>query len=1200
MSRWTKEQAQAIDSRNSNLLVAAAAGSGKTAVLVQRVIDLILRDHIDIDRLLIVTFTQAAAAEMRERINSAIFRELQEGKQDDQVHLRRQLNLLNQASISTIHSFCREVVKKYFFLVDIDPNFRVSDESESVLIKMDVMEELIETEYELGKAEFIQLVEMFGGSKSDGGLLDLIKQGYEFTQSQPDPEQWLRNSAAHFAVDQAQFADSVWLQEIARQGALQLAAARDILINSLRISEKPGGPEAYIDTLRNDIELLEDLIRGSEQGLEILHEKLHSLSFQTLKRAGKETDKHLKDRAQKQRMAARKLIEKLQKNIFLKHPNEYRSDLNSIHPFMEYLCDLILKFSALYRHKKNERNILDFNDLEHYALEILKDISAAGEYRKKYLQIFVDEYQDSNLVQETILAYIRRDDNLFMVGDIKQSIYRFRSADPSLFLGKYLTFGTGEGEIDQRIDLSKNFRSRAGILAGINYLFKNIMSRELGEIDYDENAMLYPGLGSDEAGDHETELIIVEKGMNAADPEDEIMSEIQELPDVALEARIAARRIKELAGSLLYDARTQEYRLVEYRDIVVLMRATRRWAAEFVEVFRSEGIPVYADSSSGYFDAAEVDLILNLLKIIDNRRQDIPLLSVMRSPIGGFDIDELSEIRLCLTRGTYFDAVENYIHSCSNSLAYKIKLFLEQLDQWREQSRLMPVDEFIYQLLFETGYYYYAASMPGGRQRQANLDVLVNRARQFQDSSIKGLFNFTRFIENIKSSSGDLDPARVLGENDNVIRIMSIHKSKGLEFPVVIVAGLGKRFNEADTRGNILFHSRLGLGPRLIRTDLRTKTDTIARIAMQNRIKVENLSEEMRILYVAMTRAQSKLILLGSLRGMEKEAQKWCGISNVYELLRARTFLDWIGPALAHHAGVDTLRAMVGETADGIAVHEDVSRWQITTFSRSDLQVEESRKMEFKQEFKEKLQNHQADCGREEIREISQRLDWQYPYQHAVLIPSKLSVSQIKQMGIREVIPSTTRIINNAGEEPEFIPARHDFGLSPLEKGNLVHLVMEHIEFKPYEDLAEVEEQISLMLQKELLTEREAELLDKTNIFRFFTSSLGKRAIAAERMYRETAFIRVCSAQEIITGADGIDEQLLIQGVIDLFFLEGNEAILIDYKTDLLTPANRQERIDLYQLQLQEYQKAIEQIGRIPVKESYLYFFDSGETVKIV
>ncbi len=1200
MPRWTAEQARAIDSRGSNLLVAAAAGSGKTAVLVERVINLIIKDGIDIDRLLIVTFTQAAAAEMRERINRAIFQELQEGVSEQQAHLRRQLSLLIQASISTIHSFCREVVKKYFFLLDIDPNFRVADESESAIIKMDVMEELIESEYELGKPEFIELVEMFGGSKSDTGLLDLIGKSYSFVQSQPEPEVWLRESAARFAMNPEEFAHSPWVQEVARQSALQLEAARDMLCKALTMSGKPGGPAIYTDTLCHDIDLLEDLIQAAAADPALFHERLHSISFKSLKRAGKDTDQYLKEKVQKWRGDGKKLVEKLQKSLLAKHPDLYLEDLNAIYPYMQYLSELVLKFSALFKQKKKEKNILDFNDLEHYALEILKDRAIAEEYRKRYEHIFVDEYQDSNLLQETLLASICRENNRFLVGDIKQSIYRFRNADPTLFLGKYLTFAAGAGELDQRIDLGKNFRSRAGILEGINYIFKYIMSRELGEIDYDQNAMLYTGLGTDVAEDSEVELILVEKGMSDGEADEELIAELEELSDIEIEARIAASRVKELVGSMVFDVRKGEYHQVDYRDIVILMRATRRWAVEFIEIFRAQGIPVYSDSSGGYFEAAEVDLILNLLKIIDNRRQDIPLLSVMRSPIGGFDIEELTDIRLSLPQGSYLEALENYINTVDSSLSHKIHSFLQQLEQWRERSRLMPVDEFIHQLLLETGYYYYVGSMPGGKQRQANLEVLVNRARQFQDSSIKGLFNFTRFIENIKSSSSDMDAARVLGENDNVVRIMSIHKSKGLEFPVVIVAGLGKRFNEADTRGRVLFHSRLGMGPVLIRSDLRTKTDTIARSAMQYRIRAENLSEEMRILYVAVTRAQSKLILLGSLKNMEKEAQKWCTASNLYELLRARTFLDWIGPALAHHGGVDTLRKLAGEAADGIMLQNDNSRWQINLISRYDLQVEESRKIEIKQEFKDRLEKHQPDSGNETARVIIERLDWKYPYQFAVNLPSKLSVSQLKKMGIDEAKPVTVSIIGPAEQEPEVIKTAQHSKLSSLEKGTLMHLVMEHIEFKPYQDMKELKEQIDLLVQKELLTAEDAELLDKTAVMAFFNSSLGNRAVKSSCIYRETAFNRVCPAGEIIPGADEIDEKLLIQGVIDLYFIEGSEAVLVDYKTDRLSESNRQERIASYRLQLQQYQKAIEQIQGIKVKESYLYFLTEGEAVQLL
>ncbi|NLO20791.1 MAG: helicase-exonuclease AddAB subunit AddA [Syntrophomonadaceae bacterium] len=1197
MSKWTQEQSQAIDSRGSNLLLSAAAGSGKTAVLVQRVINLILKDELDIDRLLIVTFTQAAAAEMRERINQAIFEELQWASVEAQKHLRRQLTLLSQSSISTIHSFCREVIKKYFFLIDIDPNFRVADESESAIIRMDVMEELIESEYEAGQPEFMELVEMFGGSKSDEGLLDLIGQAYAFVQSQPEPEAWLQESADRFKLSPEEFADSPWLQELGRQFVLQLEAARDMLYKALKMSERPGGPAVYTDIIQDEILQLEQLMEYAVAHPEVFYQKLHALSFKSLKRADKDTDRYLKEKAQQWRSDGKKLVEKLRKGLL--DPQQYRQDLEYLYPYMQYLCDLVLKFSSWYRQKKKDKNILDFNDLEHLALSILEQEGVAEEYQRKYEHIFVDEYQDSNLLQECILSAVSRSNNRFLVGDIKQSIYRFRNAEPSLFLDKYLTYATEEVGINRRIDLGRNFRSRAHILAGINYLFAYIMSRELGEIDYDRQAMLYPGLSIDEAGDADIQLILVEKSPTEGPGQEDLMDELEELSDIALEARIAASRVRELVGSMVYDARKGEYRQVDFRDIVILMRATRRWAAEFMEVFRAQGIPVYTDSSGGYFEAVEVDLILKLLKLIDNRRQDIPLLSVMRSPIGGFDIYELTQIRLSQPQGNYYEALDNYQEHLHNELSKKIHLFLSQLEGWREKSRLMPIDEFIHQLLMETGYYYYVAAMPGGKQRQANLEVLVNRARQFQESSIKGLFNFTRFIENIKSSSSDLDLARVLGENDNVVRIMSIHKSKGLEFPVVIVAGLGKGFNRADTRGRVLFHSRLGMGPVLIRSDLRTKTDTIARTAMQYRIQVENLSEEMRILYVAMTRAQSKLILLGSVKNLPRQAEKWCNTSNAYELIRARNYLDWIGPALAHHAGIDALRQLAGEGADGMSLQPDDSGWQIELLSRYHLQAEENRKSQLRTEFKQKLEEYPGPNSSYEPPALIKRLDWDYPYHLAVKLPSKLSVSQLKQIGWEEREAVQISIIGSDQAGPGLIPAQ-DSLLTSLEKGILMHLLMQHIEFKPYQSLEEIEQAIEPLLYREILTRSEAGFLDKTAILGFFQSFLGQRAIQASRIYRETAFNRVVAAREIIPEAGDLEEKMLIQGVIDLYFVEGGEAVLVDYKTDQLQPLNRQARIESYRIQLEQYRKAIEEIKGIKVKEGYLYFFTLGEGVKVL
>lgn len=1200
MPEWTAEQARAIKSRGSNLLLAAAAGSGKTAVLVERILDIIVQDQIDIDRLLIVTFTQAAAAEMRERINTAIFRQLQAGIPEQQAHLRKQLNLLNRASISTIHSFCREVVKKYFYLLDIDPNFRVADAAETLLMKIEVLDEYIESEYGKGDEDFLNLVEMFAGGKTDQPLIDLILKVYEFVQNQPDPAGWMKNSTACLLLDDDQLAHSEWMREIARQAAQELDTARLLLNKALQISEKPGGPAGYLKTLQQDIDQVEGLIRASSQGLGRLYEQLEVLAFARLKPAGKEADASVSKRAKELRDRAKKVVNSLSSGLLGKKVEEYNQELHYMAPAMLCLCRLVTGFTELYGQKKADKNILDFNDLEHDALTIFKNADAVQDYRNKYEYIFIDEYQDSNMLQETLLSSICRSHNLFMVGDIKQSIYRFRRAEPTLFLHKYETFQTEDSADNLRIDLSRNFRSRRGILEGINYIFRIIMSRDLGEIDYDDSACLYPGLPEDEDQGAGIEICLLEKNGEDANIDDEIAAEIEELSDVAVEAKVVAGQIKELVGSEIYDARNRCFRRVDFRDIVILMRATRGWAGEFLEVFSEEGIPVYSDAGGGYFEAVEVEVMLNLLKVIDNRRQDIPLLCVMRSPIAHFNADELTDIRLSSSGRSYYEAMEYYLETHEDDLSRKLRYFLARIDKWHKEAAVMPVDEFIYHLLMDTGYHYYAGSMPGGKQRQANLEVLVERARQFQASSIKGLFNFSRFMENIKSSSGDMEPASILGENDNVVRLMSIHKSKGLEFPVVIVAGLGKQFNKSDTRAPVLLHSRLGMGPRYIHPELRIKSKTAAGMAMQNRIEIENLSEEMRVLYVAMSRAESKLILVGSLKNLEKKVSKWCSMDSSLELSKAQSAMDWIGAALVRHSGVKELQSLAGEAMEDMDRKEDTSRWKITLYNRRALQQETQEKREMKELFAVWMREYRSDSGNEEKKKLLSRLDWEYPYQQAVDIPSKLSVSQLKKMG-----PVST--VNSADTGDTFLEDRslfakgleEDSGFTAQEKGSLLHLFLQHIDFQEADSREAIENQLQNLVRQEVLSPAEAPAIPVEAVLRFTTSTLGKRVAAAREVHRERPFNRVCNTEEVLSRTGNMPEKLLIQGVIDLYFMEGGQAILVDYKTDHITPANRRERIDLYALQLQQYRLAIEEIEGIAVKESYIYFFAAGEAVRI-
>ena len=679
MMKWTEEQQAAIDSRGSNLLVAAAAGSGKTAVLVERIIQIILKDKIDIDRLLIVTFTNAAAGEMRARISTAIMREMDK-KVNDEQHLRRQINLLNRASITTIHSFCIDVVRRHFHIIDVDPGFRIGDVTETGILRLESLEELFEEEYEKANDLFFQLVETFGGTREDRPLQDLVLKVYGFIQSQPYPEKWLREKVEDFALSVEDFGNSNWVKTIKGRIEIRLKGAIDFLNNALTIAGEPDGPDVYEEAVLSDLSQVTELYDSLLLPTTSFYEKLNSIKHVRLKPC-RDGNPDLKEQCKDLRNKAKDIIEDIRENIFAVSPEEYVEDLNKLYPLIDYLYKLVIRFTDIYGGKKADRGIVDFNDLEHYALKILDNEPVAQEYRERFEYIFIDEYQDSNIVQETLIQSIKRKDNLFMVGDVKQSIYRFRLADPTLFIEKYETFGNTEEDIDRRIDLFKNFRSRGEILNGVNYIFGHIMSKELGEIDYDDRVALYQGAGFEPIDNSSIEVNLIEKEID-----DDMEDELQELADIEVEARIVAKRIKQLLDEEIYDTKLKKYRKLEYRDIVVLLRTTQNWAQNFLEVFVKEGIPAYADAGTGYFEAIEVSMFLNLLRVIDNKRQDIPLLSVMRSPIGDFTTEELIDIRIHDKCGTYYDAIEKYIEEHDNDLKHKLISFIEKLTEWSDEA----------------------------------------------------------------------------------------------------------------------------------------------------------------------------------------------------------------------------------------------------------------------------------------------------------------------------------------------------------------------------------------------------------------------------------------------------------------------------------------------------------------------------------
>ncbi len=1203
---WTQEQKAVISAHNRNLLVSAAAGSGKTAVLVERIVQLLINEKADITKFLIVTFTHAAAGEMRERISSALLAEMEKGN-SNQEHLRKQINLLSRASISTLHAFCTNVIRKYFFLVEIDPHFRIGNAAETGLMKAEVLEELFENEYAKDNGLFCGLVEMFGSSKNDKPFQDLVLHCYHFIQGQPYPQKWLREKIEEFAVDIRGFEESLWVKTLMNHVKMRLMAARGLFFEARIISEKPGGPRNYKNCLLDDISTADNLITAADKGLAIFSGEVKGIVFKRLGRVAKDVDERLKAEAKELRNEGKNIIQKIQNSIAARPPGEYSRELNEIYPYMKYFNELVITFIKNYQERKKEKAILDFNDLEHYTIKILSNKIAAGEYQKQYEYIFVDEYQDSNLVQESILNYLKKENNIFLVGDVKQSIYRFRLADPSLFLEKSEAFQSGEETINRKINLNTNFRSREEIIHAVNCIFKHIMSRELGEIDYDEKVYLNPNTGREEPAITETQEINfgknqpVEVCLIEKDLAGESVNEIIRSPNIEIEAEFIVQRINDLTSKKIYDTELKEYRNIVYRDIVILLRTTQNWSGVFLEKFLAAGIPAYADVNTGYFDTVEMAIFINLLRLIDNKRQDIPLLSVMRSSIGGFNTDDLIKIRVNYQSKGFFEAVEKYIDQNDDRLAKRIKTFITQLNLWKDESRFIPLDEFIWKLLTETGYYYYTGALPGGQQRQANLRILYERARQFQQTSIKGLFNFIKFVDKLKTSNGDMGTARILGENDNVVRIMSVHKSKGLEFPVVIIAGMGKHFNLTDTTARVLFHKDLGIGPRYVNLQLRSYRDTIARMAVKNKIRLESLSEEMRILYVAMTRAKEKLVMVGSVADLKEKANKWKRNIIPFNLAQGRTFLDWIGPVLMRHIDGEELRELSSISWEKDKLIKEKSRWSIKICKQEQVVQQAIKKIELQKDFKGLLEDFPCQGITAEKDIISSRLNWKYSKMEAVKIPSKISVTQVKNLKSGD-LDRVGIIIPGLIKRPKFIITASDPGkteFTAVEKGAIIHLVMQHLDFSQVGNEKLIQEQVNIMVKKELLRQEEAAAADCQKIFKFFCSQLGQRILKAKEVYRESPFNLLIKAFEVIEEIEDDEEELLIQGVVDLYFREENELVLVDYKTDFISSTDRDIVIDRYRVQLELYKTALERIQGQRVKESYLYLFAIDEEILI-
>jgi len=1266
--QWSREQVEAVKARGSNLLVSAAAGAGKTSVLVQRIIDY-LKDPahpVDVDRLLVVTFTNAAAAEMRERIRRQLAEELTSNPSAR--HLQRQLTLLNHASIMTLHSFCLEVVRQHFYRLDLDPNFRVADEGEAGLLQLEVLEELLEARYqEEDNEDFLALVDAYGGERDDAGLMDCVLKVYRFARSNPWPQGWLTRSLAAITIGPGAVPDNcAWCRELKADLALQLEGSCSDLRQAIALCRRPGGPIVYLDNLAEDLKMLEELRAACRGTWQDMFAGFRQVSFGRLKAARNHEgmDVALHKQVKDLRDGVKERIYRLRDTYFSQSPEQQLEDLQKLAPVMSTLVQLVLDFGESFRQAKKNRGIVDFGDLEHYCLQVLlregvepgvlAPSPVAVEMQERFIEVLVDEYQDINAVQEAILQLVSRQDrgapNLFMVGDVKQSIYRFRLADPGLFLEKYRRFPLEKGHGERRINLKKNFRSRPAVIEGVNFVFRQVMTPRVGEITYDEEAELVCGFDYPPPGEDtvllspEVEVYLVDRQQGNIGGDEEVTEEPdappapngeeeneEELLNVAeMEARLVARRIRALvdSGRCIWDKREARYRPIHYADIAVLMRTTRGVANVFVDEFRRSGIPAYAELGSGYFAAGEVETMLSLLQVIDNPQQDIPLLAVLRSPLVGLSAEELAQIRCCDRKSGFYQAVRAAASSLESEVGKKLRVFLEQLEKWRTTARRERLTTLIWEVYRDTRYYDYVGGMPGGAHRQANLRLLQTWAGKYEGTTFRGLFHFLRFIERLRERGGDMGAARTLGENEDVVRIMSIHRSKGLEFPIVFVTGLGRRFNFSDLRDTILTHRCLGVGPEFVDARLGISYPTVVKLALRQRLRRETLAEEMRLLYVAMTRAREKLFLVGTVRDLAIKAASWCRMAQASGAGRAEvggeagrhcdragrgpgaavtpladvvlagagSFLDWLGPALVRHPGGKPLQEAAGRHGAMDEGETAPAGFKVRIISAGQAGQQVVQLQPGQQELLDKVRRGLPVAAGNCYEAVSRRLAWQYPCRSAVGKAAKLAVTEIKRVFDArqdEEEPADATRVPVFTERPRFVQETR--GLTAAERGIAMHLVMQHLDLKRVLKREAVVEQVARMVEKELLTPEQAEAVDVSAIVRFFAGDLGKRVLQAREVLREIPFSMALPAGRVYPDlANNSDERVMVQGVIDCLADEGDGFLLLDYKTNWLGPGRLEELARHYRWQLALYTEAVESILGRPVKQKFLYFLAEG------
>lgn len=1177
---WTGEQQQAIEARGGHILVSAAAGSGKTAVLVERLTQRVINqeDPLTADRILVATFTNAAAKEMKTRVIEAIEEKIKQTPDD--IYLKKQRQMMNRAQITTIHSFCLSILRENYYRIGLDPAFRIAEEAELLLLQDDVLEEVFEQFYAEADPAFYELIDSYTSDRDDQAMLNLISNLYRFSRSLPKPEAFYEDLISQYDPP----IDPDESDLLTRLFELEWQRVRPVIHRYLELAYRlrQSGYEEMADMLSQEITPIQSIDPKKDRWTTV------ALAFQAVEFGrwkGIRGDEEMKI-FQTERTRLVSELKKMRDVFIEKDGVDYLEDLRSQLGHVQMIVALVRSFSKAYLEAKQQRGIVDFSDLEHFALAVLEEDGEATDVarllQERFIEVLVDEYQDTNEVQERILQLVSKSDeatgNLFMVGDVKQSIYKFRHAEPGLFLDKFKRFQ--QTEIGTRIDLTKNFRSRLEVLDGTNHIFRQVMDEAVGEIDYDEAAYLRLGnLGYVESDQVAPELLLVNQ---------------TETNKEELEAQVIATRILEMVNDdhpyLVFDAKQNRFRKCEYRDIVVLVRSRGKRVQALVDVFEQYELPVYADTTGGYFQATEIQIMMSLLKTIDNPLQDIPFASVLRSPIFGLTDQDLGRIR-AKSKDTSFYEAAVVVAKEQTPLGVRIDEALQKLQAWRTEARGKSLSSLIRSLFDQTGYFEYVGCLNGGRSRQANLNALYERAHQYETSGYRGLYRFLRLIQRLVERGEDFSEARSLGEDEDVVRIMTIHQSKGLEFPVTIVSQLGKQFNKQDQIQAIQLHKTYGIALDAIDPVKRLRSGTLLKEVIRREMDREMKAEEMRVLYVAMTRAKEKLILVGVIKELDDQLARWRD-QPLDELLlpemdrrNAKTYADWVSPAVLRHH-------LSGEQHD----------WSLRVMSLEDIApYQELTKMIDQLEHVRVLEkiNFEGDDSLKE--KIQAAFTYQYPRQMATDTASKQTVTELKRTEQleRAAFESTHRQATYF-RTPQFLGPT----LTGAERGTVLHLAMQL-----YEPGRSVDDQILEWEQAERISAVEARTMQDAlpELTMFFSSEIGQlleKRLKTGDVYRELPFTYKIDASRFRTDWHGPDDQAVMQGIVDCLIRDEETYILLDYKSDQVFEASAgQAQADIlrerYAAQLNLYQEALEAILKIKISKKLIYAFALHEVIEI-